>query len=382
MDLYARKLAENLDVPKFYSDIYQRVAKLFHIPLFCQAAMKAPWYDWCFVRALNRTNSIVHLPNHHLGRYGLFLRVPYIITVHDLIRYFDLKGYGTYIHRPNLRDRVYLSLDYKGVKKAIRVIAVSHTTKNDLVRHLGIPEERIAVIYEGIDHRVFRPTSHRIMDHPYLLFVGSEQPRKNFIGLLQAFRRLKGERKFKDLKLVKVGKAGGWQEEFRKQTLRAITELDLAEEVIFTEYVPEGDLPAYYSGAECFVLPSFYEGFGFPPLEAMACGCPVITSDAPSLVEITGEAAIHVNRRDGDSLARAIRQVLTEESLRKDLVRRGLLQAQRFSWERTARQTMEVYRQVDPGLAWEAVPEAFPQRAPVLIEQAPVPVSKHPSEMR
>jgi len=348
MDLYARKLAENLDVPKVYSDCYQRVAKLFNTPLFSQAAMKAIWEDWRFIRMLNRLGSIVHLPNHHLGRYGLFLKVPYIITVHDLIRYFDLKGYGPFIHRPNLRDRLYLSLDYKGVKRATRIIAVSQYTKRDLMHHLGIPEEQISVVYEGVDDSLFRPSPYPAgFDQPYILFIGSEQPRKNLPTLLRAFAKLKEERQFNDLKLVKVGKAGGAEADFRGRTMEVINSLHLAEEVIFTGFVPEEELPGYYSGAGCFVLPSVYEGFGLPVMEAMACGCPVIISNRSSLPEIAGGAAIEVDPCDVEGLAAALRGVLTDQALRKNLIDAGRQQAARFSWRKAAEQTLKVYREVE-----------------------------------
>ena len=349
MDIYARKLAEHLDVPKLYSDIYQRSAELFNVSFFYPAALRAAWQDQHFVRMLNRQKGIVHLPNHHLGRYGFFLKVPYIITVHDLIRYFDLKGHGTFIHRPNLRDRFYLSLDYRGIKKATRIIAVSQATKDDLVKHLGIAEERISVVYEGIDHQLFKPTLVAHQSAPYLLFVGSEHPRKNFIGLLKAFRNFKSKsgHRFKDLKLVKVGKAGGAEAEFRKHTLQAVNELNIAGDVVFTDYVADEDLPAYYSGAECFILPSLYEGFGFPPLEAMACGCPVIVSNVASLPEVTGEAAIKVHPYHTYSLTRALEMVLTDERLRGELVAKGFERAKQFSWEKAAKETLNIYREVE-----------------------------------
>jgi mannose-1-phosphate guanylyltransferase len=369
MDLYAQKLAENLDVPKLHTDIYQKVAEQFNIPVLCPAALKAFWQDWQFIRMLNKLDGIVHLPNQHLGRYGFFLKVPYIITVHDLIRYFDFKGYGTFIHHPNRRDKFYLSLDYKGVKKAAGIIAVSQTTKRDLVKHLGIPEERISVVYEGVDHRLFKPTSRRLVDYPYLLFVGSEHPRKNFGQLLRAFFKLKSERRFKDLKLVKVGKAGGPEAEFRKQTLQVINEMNIARDVVFVDYVANEDLPAYYSGAECFILPSLYEGFGLPPLEAMACGCPVIVSNRASLPEVTGKAAIKINPCDTDDLASAIGMVLTDKRLRQELVSKGLDHAQQFSWEKAARETMEVYETVERSLGDMYVPANATERKGAIIQR-------------
>lgn len=346
MDMYSRKLAGNLDVSAFCTNAYKRSAESRNISWLSAKAVTTIWHDGCFIRTLNKLGDAVHLPNHHFGRYGNFLKVPYVITVHDLIRYFDLKGYGTFIHRPNLRDRFYLNLDYKGITKAMRIIAASQATKNDLMHYLGIPDERISVVYLGVDHGLFKPVSRRIYNNPYVLFVGSEYPRKNLAGLLKAFGRLKDDPRFRDLKLVKVGKAGGQEADFRRQTMEVIDALGLASEVIFAEFVPTVDLPAYYSGAEVLVLPSLYEGFGFPPLEAMACGCPVVTSNTSSLPEVVGDAGIMVDPYDTDSLAKAMGQVLTNDELRGNMVKKGLEQAKKFSWERVAEQTQEVYNKV------------------------------------
>jgi len=342
MDIYSGKLAEKLDVPMVYTDIYQEFRQSRNISWLSPRAIRATWHDWRFVRMLNKRGD--------LGRYGNFLKVPYIITVHDLIRYFDLEDSEedeTFIYHPNHRDRYYLGLDFKGIRKAIRIIAVSQSTKSDLIHYLDIPDERISVVYEGIDHSLFQSVSHRIYNCPYILFVGSEQPRKNFPTLLKAFSQLKSESRFKELKLVKVGKAGGREANFRNQTMGIVESLNLSSEVIFTDFVPEADLPAYYSGAEVFVLPSLYEGFGFPVLEAMACACPAITSNISSLPEVTGKAGIMVDPHDTDGLAQAMRQVLTNSELRDSMIRRGLEQAKRFSWEKAAEQTLEVYNKVE-----------------------------------
>lgn len=349
-DIYSQKLAEKLSVPKICTDIYQKSCELFNIPLFCKASVETLWHDFHFIRMLNKLNGIVHLPNQHLGRYGFFLRMPYIITVHDLIRYFDLKGYDVLIHRPNLRDKFYLSLDYKGIRKASKIIAVSYATKRDLIRCLGISEERIIVIYEGIDHKNFKPIHGRPVPYPYILYVGAEQPRKNLNVLLKAFSRLKQEGVFEGLKLVKIGKAGGREVDFRKETLLAIEALNLRNEVIFTEHVSNEELAAYYSNAECFVFPSLYEGFGFPPLEAMSCGCPVISSNVSSLPEVVGEATIQINPHNIDELVEAIREVLTNKDLRKEMIQEGFKRAHKFSWERAAQKTLQVYQKVEEKL--------------------------------
>ena len=360
MDLYSTKLAEYIGVPTISSDIYQRNAELFNVSFLNWRSFRALLTDWMFVRRLNATGDLLHLPNQHLGRYGCFLKVPYIITVHDLIRYFDLKGYGLFIHRPNLRDRFFLGLDYRGIRRATHIIAVSHTTKRDLMEHLGIPEERISVVYEGVEHSLFRPVERRLFDFPYVLFVGSEHPRKNLPTLIKAFKVLKERTGRRDLRLVKVGRAGGREADFRSYTLRAIREagLRLDEDVVLTGFVDARDLPAYYSGAEVFVLPSYYEGFGFPPLEAMACGCPVVVSNAGALPEVAGPASLVVDPHDIEGLAEAMQRVMEDEALRDSLVRRGLAHARRFTWERTARETRRVYRRVQMELGLTPTPEA------------------------
>ncbi len=210
LDLYSQKLADKLDVPRVYSDIYQHISERFNISWLSREALRAILDDWNALKLLKKLSGVVHLPNQHLGRYGNFLKISYIMTVHDLIRYFDRKGYGTYIHRPNFRDRFYLNLDYRGVTKATRIIAVSQATKRDLMYYLKIPEERVRVVYEGINHSILRASAHPSdFAYPYILFVGSEQPRKNLPTLIRAFGKLKERRQFRDLKLVKVGKAGG-----------------------------------------------------------------------------------------------------------------------------------------------------------------------------
>ncbi|MBE9514325.1 MAG: glycosyltransferase family 4 protein [Chloroflexi bacterium] len=348
VDLYSQKLAENLDVPKVYTDIYTRIRERFNISWFSREALAPISEDWNFVRMLNRLGGIVHLPNQHLGRYGNLLKLPYIITVHDIIRYLDLKGYSTYIHRPNLRDRFYFSLDYRGISKAAKIIAVSEATKRDLTHHLGIPDRQISVVYPGVDHAIFRPSPQASrLKHPYVLFVGSEHPRKNLFTLLSAFKKLKGQPGFENLKLVKLGKAGGPERDFRGETMGTIRRLRLDQQVVFVQDVSVEDLAGYYRGAECFAFPSLYEGFGFPPLEAMACGCPVISSDSSSLPEVVGQAAIKVSPRDAGALADALNKILTDRALRESLIAKGATQAAKFSWQQTAERTLEVYEEVE-----------------------------------
>lgn len=344
LDLYSEKLASHLPVHKIHSDAYQRSAELFAAPVWSRAAARSLWSDVCFARRLHRENRSLHLPNHHCGRYASNLKKPYLVTVHDLMRMRDTDSTVPLIQAPSRRERLLLHLDVTGIQQATGVIAVSQTTKAELMSHLQIPERRVTVVYEGVDHELFRPVSERLIDQPYILFVGSEQPRKNLPGLLQAFYRLKQVPGFEELKLVKVGAAGDGQSiPFRAITRRAIQELGLAKDVILTGRVPEQDLPAYYSGAECLVLPSFYEGFGLPPIEAMACGCPVIVSDRGSLPEVAGPGALVIDPSDDAQLAEAILHLLTDNRARAELKERGLQHAASFTWQACAEGTIAAY---------------------------------------
>jgi glycosyltransferase involved in cell wall biosynthesis len=342
MDRYSQALGANLPVRIIDTDIYQQNSELFNVGWLSARALAAVPRDIGFTVRLRRLGEPVHLPNHHLGRYGNGLRMPYVITVHDLIRYFDMRQPAPLIHRPNSRDRVLLSLDYRGIRRATAVIAVSQTTKRDIVRHLRIPPERIFVVYEGVDHAVFRPTDRRLVEGPYVLFVGSEQPRKNLAALLHAFRMVREGGDFPELRLVKVGRPGGREAAFREETLRLIRELNLQSCVDLVGHVPDEDLPAYYAGALCVVLPSLYEGFGLPVLEAMACGCPVIVSDRGALPEIAGDAAL-VAKPDAQHLSEALLAVLDDGAMRESLRAAGLRRATEFSWEKAGRETCRVY---------------------------------------
>jgi glycosyltransferase involved in cell wall biosynthesis len=348
MDRYSQKLSEHLAVETLDTDIYECSAEFKNVCLASRASLRGFATDRRFVRRLRKLRvRLVHLPNHHLARYANFVGAPYVVTVHDLIRHFDAKGARVFIHSPNRRDRLCLGLDYLGMRRAAGIISVSETTRRDLVRLFGIPEERISVVHEGVDHDIFRPQEPRRLDFPYVLFVGSEHPRKNLATLLRAFAVLKRDPRFHDLKFVKVGAAGGREAPFREQTLAVVRGLGLERDVVFTERIGDDELVAYYSGARCLVLPSLYEGFGFPPLEAMACGCPAIVSTAGALPEVTGGAALTVDPDDVVALTQAMAAVLDDEGLRNELRGRGLARARQFSWQRAAGETLRVYETLE-----------------------------------
>ncbi|MBM4410780.1 MAG: glycosyltransferase family 4 protein [Chloroflexi bacterium] len=347
MDQYASALAERLpNIRQLPTSVYERSVRRFNRSLLSAGTLRALYLDVEFVRLLRGQDDAIHFPNHHLARYGRFLKQPYVVTVHDLIRYFDLKRRMPLIHRPNLRDRLFLGLDYGGIKNASAVIAVSRTTKADLVEQLGIEESRVHVVYEGVDHNQFRPVDARPFEFPYLLFVGSEQPRKNLAALIEAFARLKRSGVYPDLRLVKVGAPGGRESDFRAATERLVATFQIGDSVIFDDRVHPEALPAYYAGAECTVMPSLYEGFGFPVLEAMACGSPVVASSGGSLPEIAGDAAALVSPRDPEAITTAISRILTDSVYREELRVRGVQRAAEFNWDRAARETQRVYDRV------------------------------------
>ena len=348
LDLYSMRLARYLDVPVIRTDIYQRVFERFNKPLLSLSTLDEIRETWQFARKMDAAEGIPHFPSHHFGRVGFMMKKPFIITVHDLIRYFDMIGYGPLIHRPNVKDRFWLNLDYHGVKKAAKIIVPSGRTKLDLMKFLGVPEDKIRVIYHGVDE-VFKPTKGwRPCEEPYVLFVGSEHPRKNLTTLLIAFGKLKKEYpEFRDVKLVKAGRIGGGEEDFRRRTLELIKSLGIEKDVVFVDWISQESLASMYTNAEVFAFPSLYEGFGWPPVEAMACGCPVISSNTSCMPEILGDAALYVNPRDVDGWKEALALILSDSNLRRKLTSRALERAKFFTWERAAKETLEVYREVE-----------------------------------
>lgn len=275
-----------------------------------------------------------------------FLRLrPKIVFCHDII------------HRVYPRSKKYWLLSkllYFGLKKAEFIIVPSQSTKKDLMRFYSIPEDNISVVYEGVSGERFRPdrsVSSNIYQkyrlpplHRYVLHISSETLTKNVEGLVKALSQLKQEHKFANLKLLKAGNPQNQTD--RKRLLKLIGQLGLQKDIIFLGYVSGGDLPELYNIAELFVFPSFYEGFGLPVLEAMACGTPVITSNTSSLPEIVGDTGITVAPKDVDALAEAMKKVLLDEELRRSMISKGLERARMFSWRKSAKETLKICKTV------------------------------------
>ena len=285
--------------------------------------------------------QVVHIPN---TMPLVIRRRPAIVTIFDLTEYaLPERVYGRRRHAyRRLANRL-------AARRANTIITTSANTRADLLRYLDVPSAKIRVIYPGLDHDRFRPLAlspgrrarlnqtYGLTDR-FLLYVGKIQPRKNLGRLLQAFGQLR--RTYGDLHLVLAGRRGWMHTDID----RAVERLDLAGAVHFTGFVADADLPALYNLAEMLVFPSLYEGFGFPVLEAMACGTPVVTSATSSLGEVAGDAAHCVNPSEAGEIAAAIETVLRDRDGREALVQKGFGRAREFTWQRCATETLACYQ--------------------------------------
>ncbi len=296
--------------------------------------------------AIKKANlDLFHAPAHYFSQitpYYLNFSVRKVLTIHDLIP----------ITCPATTNLKFWKLTLDIIKTRVNVvIADSHQTKRDCIKYLGIPEEKIRVIYLAADQifKVDKTNKEKFQYYleikhgikfPFILGVGTLEKRKNIPNILRAFYILK--KAGINHKLVIVGK-NAWNS---KKIFNIVKELDLNRDVIFTGYVENEDLVKLYNTADLFVYPSLYEGFGLPPVEAMSCGCPVITSNTTSLPEVVGNAGIKVDPHDYKALANEMYRILTNDDFKTELSEKGLKRAQLFSWEKTARETWKVYEEV------------------------------------
>ena len=275
--------------------------------------------------------DVLFVPAHVLP---LAHPLPTVVTVHDL-------GYRHFPEAHPWRQRLYLEWSTRfSARQATRVIADSAATKRDLARFCGVPEGKIAVVYPGYDDSLARvdPAEVRArygLPENYFLHVGTLQPRKNLMRLMEAVSLAPAP-----ICLVLAGRAGWLAAPI------AARARELADRVRWLEYVPDEDLAGLYSGAQALVFPSLFEGFGFPVLEAMACGTPVICSNTSSLPEVAGEAALLADPQDVQALLRAMLRVQAEPALRAELAARGLSRVRQFSWRRAAEETLAVLEEV------------------------------------
>jgi glycosyltransferase involved in cell wall biosynthesis len=333
---------------------------VLHAPAECRGLPRvAPHVAWEVSRLplkLKGWLDLVQLPGgeasldlFHGTNYTapLATRVPTVLTVHDLTVHLFPEHHPW---RRRLRHRLLPAL----CRRAARIIADSYCTKGDLVEHYGIPEEKIDVVYLAAGEE-FRPvgcmeTLERVRERyalpeAFVLFVGSVEPRKNLPRLVRAMTTLVREGVEQRLVIAGDGERGYVSE--LRQLVRS-EGLELGRDVLLPGAVPDEDLPALYSLADLFVYPSRYEGFGLPPLEAMACGAPVLLPDHSSFRELYRDCSLMLDLEQPDALVDAMRRLLWDPVLRDELVERGQKLARSRSWEDTALETLEVYRRVTP----------------------------------
>ncbi len=238
----------------------------------------------------------------------------------------------------------------KGLKKADRIITISEFSKSELIKYVKYPEDKIDIVYPAVNHDTYYRTGDRNIlkqlnipeNCKVILYVGSEEPRQNVDVLIKAFGELK--KKLPEVKLIKIGNPH--LHGAREKLLELIEKLNIQKDIVFLDFVPEEELPQWYNAADLMVYPCSYAGFGMPPLEAMACGTPVITSNVTSLPEVVGEAGIMVDPHDIHDLSTNMYEILINDDLMEDMSIKGLKRAKMFNWDKSAQKTVEIYEKM------------------------------------
>ena len=295
----------------------------------------------------DRRVDILHMPWFYAPA---LVSTRLVLTIHDLSDVLARESGTTPVVQAG---RLFFAR--RAVRRANHIFAVSHSSKRDVARTFGVPESKISVVYNAVDERFLNEPlpadADRILERhavtgPYVLYAGAIKPQKNLPRLIEAFAVAKGELagqpEFADLKLLVIGEAPARHAELRSAVVRA----RVREDVRFLGFVPEPVLRVFYARALAFLFPSLYEGFGLPPLEAMAHGAPVLTSNVSSLPEVFRDAALLVNPDNVFDIARGIRQILTDKNLRETLIRGGYARARSLSWQQAAEQVRGVYEMV------------------------------------
>lgn len=304
--------------------------------------VRIPWEQFLAPLLLRRSGAHLFHGTLNVAPWGS--PVPTVITIHDL-------AFIRFPYTFRAHNRTYLDVATRtSARRAAAILAVSEHTKREVVGLLGVPPERVIVTPDAARAH-FQPPDPATLEafrqqhnvpEQFVLYVGTLEPRKNLPTLLEAYSQVARHSR---APLI-IGGGKGWLYGPVFQRLEA---LGLRDRVQFIGYIAEEDLPLWYAAATIFVFPSIYEGFGMPPLEAMSCGTPVVTSNSSSLPEVVGNAGLMVPPTDADALAEAIMRLLDNEGLRREMRHRGLQQAQSFSWRTTAERTLAVYERVCGG---------------------------------
>lgn len=276
--------------------------------------------------------SLYHGPDFKLNVFGF---LPRVVTVHDMV-VFEGKYNRPEFYLKGMRDltKVLNSSRVSGV------IVNSEFTKTEVLKYFPHLQDKIHVTYLGCNRTVEKETRDLALPEKYILFLGTLEKRKNLLGVVQAFEKLKA--KGLEHKLVLAG-AWGYQGEEIKE---AIEKSPFRDDITHLSYVPDKNIQELYKRASVFFFPSWYEGFGIPALEAMALGCPVVISSGGALQEVCADAALAVNPADASEMANALEKLLSDDVLRKSMIEKGLMRVQGFTWERCAEQTIEVYKKI------------------------------------
>lgn len=287
--------------------------------------------------------DLYHVPQNGIGSPEE-KKCPLVITLHDVIPY----------RMPKTTSEGYLKLFEEKLPDIVSmcdgIITVSNFSKEDIVKTFNFPREKIFVTYLASED-IYRPIDKLIsrkivknfygIDNDFVLYVGGFSPRKNIVGLIESFSKVIAHYK-KNIKLVIAGKKGKSYEIYKKRC----EELHINDKVIFPGFIPIDHMPYFYNAAKLFVYPSFYEGFGLPPLEAMACGVPVVASNLTSIPEVVKDAALHIDPNDIDNLFYSISKGLMDDKLREKLILKGLIRSSELTWKSTARDTLIAYNKI------------------------------------
>lgn len=300
--------------------------------------IRIPW-EQLLAPALLRLNG-ADVFHGVLNVAPLFCPTPSVITIHDL-------AFLVFPQTFRRVNRAYLTWATKvSAKRAARILTVSEATRQEVIRLLGVPPARVVVTYNACEER-FRPPEPAAIEafrrrtglpERFILFVSTLEPRKNVPTLLEAYAQIATSI---DAPLI-IGGGKGW---LYDEIFAKVEQLGLHDRVRFVGFIDRDEQPLWYAAATVFTLPSLYEGFGMPLLEAMACGTPVVTTTSSSLPEVVGDAGLTVPPTDAEALGAALLRLLTDADLRAELRERGLRQARRFSWRTTAAQTLRVYHE-------------------------------------
>jgi len=264
-----------------------------------------------------------------------------IVTIHDV---YHLAFYESF----NSLQKVYIKLVINSaVNLSDKIITVSNFSKSEIIKYTKVNPEKIEVIYNGVDNNRFKILDRKVLEpfrskYPenFILYVGNVKPHKNLKNLLKAFSIIQ-KKNYKDYYLVIVGKKEGFITGDKEIFQILEDSYELRTKVIFTGYIEDDELPVLYNLARLFVFPSLYEGFGLPPLEAMACGCPTVVSNLSAIPEVCGDASFYVNPLEPEEIALGILKVLNSDDLRKNLIEKGLERVKSFNWEKSAKKHRE-----------------------------------------